>query len=41
MDDDYLICTEIDDDDSQNDINNSPQKAVFVKKFIWEINCCF
>ena len=38
MDDDYLICTEIDDDDSQNDINNSPQKAVFVKKFIWEQN---
>ena len=38
MDDDYLICTEIDDDDSQNDINNSAQKAVFVKKFIWEQN---
>jgi hypothetical protein len=38
MEEDYLICTEIDDEDTQNESNNSGQKAVFIKKFIWEQN---
>jgi hypothetical protein len=38
MDNDYVICTEIDDDNIQNEINNSAQKAIFVKKFIWDQN---
>jgi len=38
---DYLICTEIYDDNTQNDlqeINNSAQKAVFIKNLLWDQN---
>lgn len=41
MDENYIICTEIDDDDNQNEsneINNSAQKAIFITKFLWNQN---
>lgn len=34
---DYLLCTELDDDD-QNEMNNSGQKAIFLQKYLWNKN---
>lgn len=34
----YLICTELYDNYTPNKINNSGQKAFFVKDYLWDFN---